>query len=114
MQVLPSTGRKVARQAGMARYEVKKLYRAETNIALGTHYLASLLRHYDGNEELALAAYDAGDARVDRWMRELGTADMAEFVERIPFNETRSYVKQVLTNKAHYGLLTAASARTDH
>jgi soluble lytic murein transglycosylase len=114
MQILPSTGRKAAREAGVARYQVKKLYRAETNIALGTYYLASLLRRYDGNEELALAAYDAGEARVDRWMRELGTADMAEFVERIPFNETRSYVKQVLTNKAHYGLLAAASARTDH
>jgi soluble lytic murein transglycosylase len=107
MQVLPSTGRKVARQAGVTRYAVKRLYGAETNIVLGTHYLASLLRHYDGNEELALAAYDAGDTRVDRWMREFGTADMAEFVERIPFNETRSYIKQVLTNKAHYRFLTA-------
>lgn len=114
MQVLPSTGRKVARQAGVTRYTVKKLFSAETNIALGTHYLASMLRQFDSKEELALAAYDAGDTRVDRWMREFGTEDMAEFVERIPFVETRGYIKQVLTNKAHYSLMTAASAGTDH
>ena len=114
MQVLPSTGRKVARQAGVTRYTVKKLFSAETNIALGTHYLAAMLRQFDSKEELALAAYDAGDTRVGRWMRDFGTEDMAEFVERIPFVETRGYIKQVLTNKAHYSLMTAASAGSGH
>jgi len=114
MQVLPSTGRKVARQAGVTRYTAKILFGAETNIALGTLYLASMLRQFDSKEELALAAYDAGDSRVGRWMREFGTEDMAEFVERIPFVETRGYIKQVLTNKAHYSLVTAASAGTNH
>ncbi len=107
MQVLPSTGRKVARQAGVTRYTAKKLYNAETNIALGIKHLSSMLQQYSGNEELALAAYNAGDDRADRWTKEFGLADMAEFVERIPFSETRGYIKQVLTNKAHYLLLTA-------
>lgn len=114
MQVLPSTGRKVARQAGVARFTVKNLFSAETNIALGTHFLAAMLRQFDSKEELALAAYDAGDTRAYRWIREFGTEDMAEFVERIPFVETRGYIKQVLTNKAHYALLTAASAGSSH
>ncbi len=106
MQILPSTGKKLAKQASLRSYSAKKLYQAETNITLGVKYLASLLQQY-GKEELALAAYNAGDTRVDRWLRAFGTVDMAEFVEQIPFSETRGYVKQVLSNKAHYSLLTS-------
>ena len=109
MQVLPSTGRILARKAGIVPYSVSKLYHPDTNIALGTRYLASLLQHYHGKVELALAAYDAGDDRVDRWLEEFGNLDMAEFVERIPFGETRGYVKQVLSNLAHYHLRTAVN-----
>jgi soluble lytic murein transglycosylase len=107
MQILPSTGRKLARKARVRRYTVKKLFQAETNITLGTRHLASLLQQF-GKEELALAAYNAGDTRVDLWTKEFGSADMAEFVERIPFSETRNYVKQVLSNKAHYDLRTSS------
>jgi len=110
MQILPSTGRKLARQASFARYNSKKLYQADANIILGTQHLASLLRQY-GRDELALAAYNAGDTRADRWLKEFGTVDMAEFVELIPFNETRNYVKQVLSNKAHYNLQIAWATR---
>jgi soluble lytic murein transglycosylase len=106
MQILPSTGKNLAKQASLRSYSAKKLYQAETNIALGVRYLASLLQQY-GKEELALAAYNAGDTRVDRWLRTFGNVDMAEFVEQIPFSETRGYVKQVLSNKAHYSLLTS-------
>jgi soluble lytic murein transglycosylase len=104
MQILPSTGRRLAGQAKMTRYNTDSLFHAETNIALGIRFLASLLRQY-GKTELALAAYNAGETRVDRWLREYGGGDMAEFVEQIPFSETRSYVKQVLSNKGHYDLL---------
>ncbi|HYK89676.1 MAG TPA: transglycosylase SLT domain-containing protein [Acidobacteriota bacterium] len=107
MQVLPSTGRRVARQAGVTRYTVKKLYTAETNIILGLQHFSSLLRQYANSEELALAAYNAGDDRSDRWMQEFGVNDMAEFVERIPFSETRGYIKQIMTNQAHYAFLTS-------
>ena len=88
MQILPSTGRKLAPHARITRYNARKLYQAETNIVLGTRYLASLLQQY-GKSELALAAYNAGDSRVDRWMKAWGNLDMAEFVEQIPFSETR-------------------------
>lgn len=113
MQILPSTARKMARQGRAGRYSVKKLFQADTNIALGTRHLASLLQLY-GKEELALAAYDAGETRVDRWLNEFGKADMAEFVERIPFSETRSYIKQVLSNKAHYSLRSQLPVSAAH
>jgi soluble lytic murein transglycosylase len=108
MQILPSTGRQLARHARIARYSVKKLFDAETNITLGTRYLASLLQEY-GRPELALAAYNAGTRRVDRWLEEFGDKDMAQFVEQIPFSETRNYVKQVLSNKIRYDLITPAA-----
>jgi soluble lytic murein transglycosylase len=110
MQVLPTTGRLLARQAGIGSYTIAKLYEPEANIALGTTYLAERLRRYGGRIELALAAYNAGDNRVDRWLQEFGNVDMVEFVERIPFSETRSYVKQVLSNRTHYKLHTAQNS----
>jgi soluble lytic murein transglycosylase len=111
MQILPSTGRRLARQAKITRYNAKSLFTAETNIVLGVQFLSSLLRRY-GKTELALAAYNAGESRVDRWLNEFGNRDMAEFVEQIPFSETRNYVKQVLSNKAHYELLAYSAAST--
>jgi soluble lytic murein transglycosylase len=109
MQIMPATGRRLAVQAKVTRYNTDSLFHAETNIVLGIRFLASLLRQY-GKTELALAAYNAGENRVDRWLREYGGGDMAEFVEQIPFSETRGYVKQVLSNKSHYDWL-APSAR---
>jgi len=108
MQIIPGTGRMIARKAGVTRFNTKMLYRADANITLGTYYLNSLLKSYNGKMELALAAYNAGDSRVDRWMSALNTSDMSEFVDCIPFSETRNYIRQVLTNKAHYQLLYSA------
>jgi soluble lytic murein transglycosylase len=111
MQILPSTGKLLARQAKMKRFTAQKLFHAETNIMLGTRFLSSFLKQYR-KTEIALAAYNAGKSRADRWRMEFGDTDMAEFVERIPFSETRNYVKQVLSNKLHYDLLTATTAST--
>ncbi len=110
MQVLPSTGRLLARQAGIPQYTAAKLHEPETNIALGTRYLAECLQRYGGRVELALAAYNAGDNRVDHWLQEFGNVDMVEFVERIPFSETRGYVKMVMSNRTHYQLRTAPAS----
>jgi soluble lytic murein transglycosylase len=109
MQILPATASKLARQARVPRYSARQLFQAETNIVLGTYYLASLVRQY-GKIELALAAYNAGNTRVDLWLKEFGDVDMPEFVEKIPFGETRGYIKQVLSNQALYGLLTSSAA----
>ena len=106
MQILPSTGLRLARSAKIPRYNSSKLYQAETNITLGTRHLAGLIQKY-ARSDLALAAYNAGESRVDRWLKVYGDGDMAEFVEQIPFGETRNYVKQVLNNQSHYSMLTS-------
>jgi soluble lytic murein transglycosylase len=114
MQVLPSTGRILAREAKIQKFTSRKLLQADVNIELGTRHLATLLQQYDHKVEFALAAYNAGSDRVDRWRRDFGEIEMAEFVERIPFGETRDYIKQVLTNAAYYRLLIAQTARGSH
>jgi len=110
MQILPTTGRALAQQARLRQYSTSRLYQADTNITLGTRHLAALLRRYDNKAELALAAYNAGENRVDRWVQELGKPELPVFVELIPLSETRGYVKQVLTNQAHYRLRTASAS----
>ncbi|MBN1571114.1 MAG: transglycosylase SLT domain-containing protein [Acidobacteria bacterium] len=107
MQLLPSTALTVARNARIRPYSAQRLYQAGTNIPIGTRFLASLMQRY-GKAELALAAYNAGGTRVDRWLKEFGGVEMAEFVERIPFGETREYVKRVLDNQAIYSLLISS------
>jgi soluble lytic murein transglycosylase len=106
MQILPSTGRDLARRNRIRDYRTAMLYSAEVNIELGVGYLASQLRHF-GETELALAAYNAGRTRVNGWLQEYGNLDMAEFTERIPFSETRRYIKNILSNQAHYDIKTA-------
>jgi soluble lytic murein transglycosylase len=102
MQIVPATGRRLARQAGLRGYSTAKLYQAGTNIVLGTRHLASLLQMFGGRMELALAAYNAGEQRAQRWKMQFGDTDLALFVEQVPFMETRHYIRQVLTNREHY------------
>jgi soluble lytic murein transglycosylase len=90
----------------MTKYTTQKLFSPDVNISLGTRYFASLLQQFDRRVELALAAYNAGEDRVQGWMQDFGDIQMAEFVERIPFSETRDYVKQVLTNASIYRMLS--------
>lgn len=98
MQVLPSTARYVASRRGRPYVEAN-LYRPVHNIDVGTYYLRYLRDKY-GRIEYALAAYNGGEANVDRWLAEgLGSGGPEEFVARIPFKETRSFVGKVL--KAH-------------
>jgi soluble lytic murein transglycosylase len=107
MQIIPSTGRMLARQSGLRGYSHAKLYQAGTNIALGTRHFSTLLAKFDGKLELALAGYNAGDQRALRWRAAYGDTDLAMFAELVPFAETRQYIKQVLTNSAHYRELLA-------
>jgi soluble lytic murein transglycosylase len=102
MQLIPSTATRVAKQAGLSLPGHEKLFEPEINLSLGTHYLKSLLDRYANNWHKALAAYNAGESAVDRWEKEIATDDMEEFVERIPYLETRQYVKLVLRNHRAY------------
>jgi soluble lytic murein transglycosylase len=102
MQLLPSTAGRVAKQVGLEPPSNQKLFEPEVNLTLGTQYLKDLLRRYSNNWFKAIAAYNAGEAAVDRWEKEIVTDDIEEFVERIPYVETRGYVKLVMRNHRIY------------
>jgi soluble lytic murein transglycosylase len=110
-QVLPSTGRQLSRTAGIAGFTASMLFDPDTNLRLGTMYLKSLLDQHGGNWPETLAAYNAGKSRVTRWLTWAKYREPAEFIETIPFSETREYVQSVLRNADVYRHLYAA-ART--
>jgi soluble lytic murein transglycosylase len=105
MQLIPPTAARVAKQIGLPAPNQEKLFEPEFNLTLGTQYLKNLLERYSNNWFKAIAAYNAGEAAVDRWEKEIVTDDIEEFVERIPYVETRGYVKLVLRNHRIYKLL---------
>jgi soluble lytic murein transglycosylase len=100
MQILPKTARLLARQMRVS-YSRARLTDPEYNLRLGTVYLAGLIKTW-GSVEAALAAYNAGEDRVGSWKAGQNFAEAAEFVDTIPFTETREYVQIVLRNAAIY------------
>ncbi len=102
MQVAPATGKELARKAGVKVASASMLFNPDLNIKLGTQYLRAQLNHWDGDWIKTLAAYNAGPTRAWRWIQQYGYKDPAEFIENIPFNETRDYVQAVLRNGQVY------------
>ena len=102
MQVMPATGRQLARSVGPRGYGAASLRIAEVNVHLGTRYLADLMDRYDGDIPIVLSAYNAGPTRANRWRHFPEAEDPHRFTERIPFVETRGYVKNVVRNRALY------------
>ena len=96
MQMLHGTARFAARQAGMKQPTASELYVPDINIPLGGHHIAWLLKRYDQALPLAAAAYNAGEARANQWLKGAGGWPMDVWIESIPFPETRNYVKNVL------------------
>jgi len=96
MQIMPATGRYVARKIGLPLRRTKDIVEIDNNIALGTAYLRQMLDKFDGNYMLATAAYNAGPGRAVRWSEERGCLPPDIWVELIPFSETQTYVKRVL------------------
>jgi soluble lytic murein transglycosylase len=95
MQLMPGTARDMARQVGVTLRSNDAVFEPTTNIELGSRYLARMMQRYGNNRVLALAAYNAGPHRVDRWLDESNTP-YDVFIESIPFHETREYVQAVL------------------
>jgi soluble lytic murein transglycosylase len=100
MQVMPGTARQVAGAIGTAYNFSALTSDPDYNIRLGTSYLAGLAREFDGNVILVSAGYNAGPSRPERWMRQRGdprrrNVDMIDWIEHIPFSETRNYVMRV-------------------
>ncbi|MEO5656471.1 MAG: transglycosylase SLT domain-containing protein [Nitrospiria bacterium] len=105
MQIMPDTGRRMARAAGLTDFTVDQLLTSEVNITLGVRYLAGLLERFAGNEAYAVAAYNAGPEAVIKWIESGRPRAIEEFIEEIPFVETRGYVKRVLRSKWRYETL---------
>jgi soluble lytic murein transglycosylase len=102
MQLLPSVGRSMAKEEGIHHFNEMELLNPETNIRLGTRYLKQTLDKFDGQPPYAFAAYNAGDSRVTDWQSIGRYHGMDEFVESIPFTETRDYVQAILRNESIY------------
>jgi soluble lytic murein transglycosylase len=102
MQILPSTGHKIAHSLGTHLKRRSQLYDPATNLRLGTTYFRRMLDAHAANPVLALGAYNAGPRRVAHWRKQLPPADADVWVENITFSETREYVKRVLAYTAVY------------
>lgn len=104
MQIMPATARWVARKMGMRDYRTALIHETEINLKLGTYYMKNVLSTFDNNAVMASAAYNAGPARVRQWRAEK-PLEGAIYVETIPFDETRDYVKKVMSNTVYYSKL---------
>jgi soluble lytic murein transglycosylase len=113
MQLLPSVGRQLAREEGMRNFQTFQLLDPETNIRLGTRYLRQMLDHLGGVPEYALAAYNAGENRVTDWQSAGPYQGMDEFVESIPFTQTREYVQAIMRNIETYKAIDAYAKAHD-
>jgi soluble lytic murein transglycosylase len=102
MQLLPKTGKGEAKKAGLQHYNTDSLLDPTTNIELGTRYFRQMIDHFGGQTEYALAAYNAGAERVEDWRASGNFRDVEEFVESIPFTETREYVQAIVRNTEVY------------
>ncbi|MCP5103764.1 MAG: lytic transglycosylase domain-containing protein, partial [bacterium] len=101
MQLMYPTAKQIARRQGI-RIKRWDLYTPHINIRLGTDHLRELLDKYDNKLHLVLAAYNAGPHRVDSWLKQFGHVSDDEFIELMPFTETRGYVKNILRNYYYY------------
>ncbi|GEM_PF-2757420 len=97
MQIMPATGKEIAGNIGHEDFEVKDLLDYRTNLKFGVYYLKGLMREFNGDKVLALCGYNAGPGNARKWKRNADPKmEMDEFIENIPYSETRGYVKRIL------------------
>ncbi len=101
MQVMPTTARWIAKKLGLKDYRESLLHQLDTNLTLGTYYMKNMLSSLDGSPVLASAAYNAGPGRARHWRADK-PLEGAIYIETIPFDETRDYVKKVMSNTMYY------------
>jgi soluble lytic murein transglycosylase len=109
MQLMPDTGRLLSTQVGVPLVDPLGLWDPLVNITLGAHYLAQLRSRF-GEPLLAVAGYNAGPHRVQRWIERRPPVDLEEFIDQIPFEETRAFVKRVSASWHHYRRLYGSTA----
>ena len=109
MQLVPATGRELARHFGIRRLTTAQLLTEDRNVQLGTYYFRKLLNSYSEEPEIALAAYNAGPSRANSWRTWGPFREPAEFIEAVPFHQTRGYIQIVLRNADVYRRLYAGT-----
>jgi soluble lytic murein transglycosylase len=102
MQILPATAQFIAHKSGGTAFELRDLATPQINISYGSWYLRYLIDRYDGNQTLAIAAYNAGETNVDKWVRAAGGDKHFDPSADIPFPETRHYVANVRQHRKDY------------
>lgn len=111
MQIMPATARFIARKLGEP-YNASRVNTRDTNIRYGTFYMSHILQELNYQPVLATAGYNAGPNRAKRWQPEFIHLPADQYIESIPFSETRHYVKAVMTNASHYGLLLGKNSQS--
>jgi soluble lytic murein transglycosylase len=101
-QIMPATGKELSRRLKIKVFTTASLFQPSVNLELGTFYLKTLTSQVNGRTEAALAAYDAGLTRARAWLTWGDFREPAEFIETVPFSETRDYVQTVLRNADVY------------
>ncbi|MDD4179878.1 MAG: transglycosylase SLT domain-containing protein, partial [Candidatus Margulisbacteria bacterium] len=107
MQIMPRTGRGIAKDLDLPKYRTTKLYEPASNVKMGTYYLSNLIKSFSNNVYLALAGYNGGPNKIKKYVKywyngDLGLVDIDEFVESIPSRETRLYVQKVMGSYFEY------------
>lgn len=107
MQIIPGTGRAIAKDLDVSDYRTRRLYEVALNLEMGSYYLSNLVKNFSNNVYLALAGYNGGPNRIKRYVKSwyndnLETVDIDEFVESIPSRETRLYVQKVMGSYFEY------------
>jgi soluble lytic murein transglycosylase len=102
MQITPDTADFIARRSGGVQFTQADLATPQINIAYGAWFLRYLIDHYDGNETLAIAAYNAGQTNVDGWVERAGGPESFDAARDVPFPETRAYVANVQERRGEY------------
>jgi soluble lytic murein transglycosylase len=111
MQVMPATARWIARKLGIKNYRKSLIHKVDTNLRLGTYYMKTMLSSFDDSPVLASAAYNAGPTRARQWRGDI-PLEGAIYIETIPFDETRNYVKKVMSNTVYYAALFGQPPRS--
>ena len=111
MQLMPATAKWVARKIGLKDFRQGQVNDTETNLLLGTTYMRLVMESLDNHPVLASAAYNAGPGRARKWRAD-HQLEGAIYAETIPFNETRDYVKKVMSNSVYYSALFEGRPQT--
>jgi soluble lytic murein transglycosylase len=111
MQIMPATARWAARKLGLKSYRNELIHQLDTNLRLGTFYMKTVLSQFDDSPVLASAAYNAGPSRARQW-RGNQPLEGAIYAESIPFDETRDYVKKVMSNTMYYAYQFGSASRS--